>query len=50
MGSKLVVSKELKQNETARVLVADDDPSIRQLVSTIVLREGLEVDSVADGQ
>lgn len=34
---------------TARVLVADDDFSIRQLVCTIVRREGLEVDCVADG-
>jgi CheY-like chemotaxis protein len=33
----------------ARVLVADDDQSIRQLVCTIVKRERLEVDSVADG-
>jgi CheY-like chemotaxis protein len=32
-----------------RVLVADDDQSIRQLVSTIVKREGLLVDAVADG-
>lgn len=32
-----------------RVLVADDDPSIRNLVCTIVRREGLEVDSVSDG-
>ncbi len=32
-----------------RVLVADDDHSIRQLVSTIVKREGLFVDAVADG-
>lgn len=32
-----------------RVLVADDDYSIRQLVCTIVKREGLEVDCAADG-
>jgi CheY-like chemotaxis protein len=32
-----------------RVLVADDDPSIRQLLSTIVRREHFEVDSVGDG-
>lgn len=32
-----------------RVLVADDDFSIRQLVCTIVRREGLEVDCAADG-
>ncbi len=34
----------------ARVLVADDDQAIRQLVCTILQREGLEVDCVADGQ
>jgi two-component system, NtrC family, response regulator PilR len=33
-----------------RVLVADDDQAIRQLVCTIVKREGLEVDCAADGQ
>lgn len=33
----------------ARVLVADDDQAIRQLVCTILQREGLEVDCVADG-
>ena len=32
-----------------RVLVADDDQAIRQLMSTIVKREGLEVDIAADG-
>ena len=32
-----------------RVLVADDDQAIRQLVCTIIKREGLEVDCVADG-
>ena len=32
-----------------RVLVADDDPSIRQLLCTIVRRERFEVDCVADG-
>ncbi|MEA2164605.1 MAG: hypothetical protein QOK37_2732 [Thermoanaerobaculia bacterium] len=32
-----------------RVLVADDDQSIRQLVCTIVKREGLIVDAAADG-
>lgn len=32
-----------------RVLVADDDSSIRQLLSTIVRREGMDVDSVSDG-
>jgi len=33
-----------------RVLVADDDRSIRQLVCTIVKREGIAVDCVADGE
>ena len=38
------------QNPTkARVLVADDDQSIRQLVCTVVKREKFEVDCVADG-
>ena len=32
-----------------RVLIADDDPSIRQLVCTIMKRERLAVDCVADG-
>ena len=32
-----------------RALVADDDPSIRQLLCTIVRRERFDVDSVADG-
>ncbi|HWW62509.1 MAG TPA: response regulator [Thermoanaerobaculia bacterium] len=35
--------------ETPRVLVADDDAAIRQLVGTIIRREGLEADCVADG-
>src|SRR5215468_5134160 len=32
-----------------RILVADDDPSIRQLVCTIIKREGFEVDCAGDG-
>jgi CheY-like chemotaxis protein len=32
-----------------RVLVADDDQAIRQLVATIIRREGIEVDTAADG-
>ena len=32
-----------------RVLVADDDPSIRQLIGTIMRRESLDVDLAADG-
>lgn len=39
----------MSQEIQARVLVADDDQAIRQLVCTIVKREGLEVDCVADG-
>lgn len=35
--------------EKKRVLVADDDQSIRQLVCTIVRREQLDVDCAADG-
>ena len=34
---------------TARILVADDDQSIRQLLCTIVSRERFVVDCVADG-
>ncbi|HVR38436.1 MAG TPA: response regulator [Thermoanaerobaculia bacterium] len=33
----------------ARVLVVDDDSSIRRLLGTIIRRENLEVDCVADG-
>ncbi|HET7712913.1 MAG TPA: response regulator [Thermoanaerobaculia bacterium] len=32
-----------------RVLIVDDDPSIRQLVGTIVRREHLTVDTASDG-
>jgi DNA-binding response OmpR family regulator len=32
-----------------RILVADDDQSIRQLLGTIIRREGFDVDTVADG-
>jgi CheY-like chemotaxis protein len=32
-----------------RILVADDDQSIRQLLTTVIRREGFEVDAVADG-
>lgn len=35
--------------EKKRVLVADDDQAIRQLVCTIVRREDLDVDCAADG-
>lgn len=33
-----------------RILVADDDPSIRQLLRTIVEREGFQVDCTGDGR
>ena len=36
-------------NPEARILVADDDQSIRQLLGTIIEREGFPVDTVADG-
>ena len=39
----------MKHQVHPRVLVADDDQAIRQLVCTIVKREGLDVDCVADG-
>jgi two-component system, NtrC family, response regulator PilR len=39
----------MSQDIHPRVLVADDDQAIRQLVCTIVKREGLDVDCVADG-
>ena len=38
------------ESRTHRVLVADDDESIRRLVCTIVKRENLQVDCVGDGQ
>lgn len=38
-----------QMENAARVLVADDDQSIRQLVCTIVQREGFTVDCAADG-
>ncbi|HJT17471.1 MAG TPA: response regulator, partial [Thermoanaerobaculia bacterium] len=37
------------ENKRPRVLVADDDQSIRQLLCTIVRREQFDVDAVADG-
>ena len=37
------------ESRTHRVLVADDDQSIRRLLGTIVQREDLRVDCVADG-
>lgn len=40
----------MEHPKQTRVLVADDDQAIRQLVCTIVKREGLEVDCAADGQ
>ena len=38
-----------ERNHEPRVLVADDDPSIRRLVCTIMRREGLIADCVGDG-
>lgn len=35
---------------TPRILVADDDHSIRQLLCTIIEREGFQVDCVAGGR
>ena len=39
----------IRNSKTPQILVADDDQSIRQLVCTIVRREGFAVDCVADG-
>lgn len=39
-----------KQQSTPRILVADDDLTIRQLVCTLVKRDGYVVDCVSDGQ
>ena len=39
-----------ESNNETRVLVADDDQSIRQLVCTIIKREKIEVDCAADGE
>jgi len=36
-------------NRLTRILVADDDQSIRQLLGTVIRREGFEVDLVSDG-
>ena len=44
-----VMDHEPNEQRPTRVLVADDDQSIRQLVCTIVKREGVEVDSAGDG-
>jgi two-component system response regulator (stage 0 sporulation protein F) len=38
-----------KDLNDVRVLLADDDHAIRQLVTTIMRREGLEIDSAVDG-
>ena len=37
------------QQQKARILVADDDDSIRQLLCTIIRREGFEADCAGDG-
>ena len=44
-----LLSRDMAQLDKSRVLVADDDVSIRQLVKTIVRREGIEVDDASDG-
>ena len=41
---------EITENKVPRILVVDDDQSIRQLVCTIMQREKFTVDSAADGQ
>ncbi|HXH38782.1 MAG TPA: response regulator [Thermoanaerobaculia bacterium] len=43
------MTKKMQEAQHQRVLVADDDRSIRQLVSTIVKREHFTVDTAADG-
>ncbi len=43
------MTQQPSEEQRQRVLVADDDQSIRQLVSTIVKRERLAVDIAADG-
>ena len=43
------MTQQHEQEQRQRVLVADDDQSIRQLVSTIVRRESLSVDAASDG-
>jgi len=43
------MTQQHEQEQRQRVLVADDDQSIRQLVSTIVKREHFTVDAAADG-
>src|ERR1041384_5001895 len=41
--------KTIRRSEP-RILIADDDASIRQLLTTIVKRERLNVDSAVDGE
>jgi len=43
------MTQQHEQEQRERVLVADDDQSIRQLVSTIVKRESFTVDAASDG-
>jgi len=43
------MTQQHEQEQRQRVLVADDDQSIRQLVSTIVRREHFTVDAASDG-
>jgi CheY-like chemotaxis protein len=41
---------EVSQSQRTRVLIADDDDSIRRLMSKILRRAGFETTEVADGQ
>jgi len=43
------MSEQQQEDHRQRVLVVDDDQSIRKLVSTIIKREGFTVDTAADG-
>ncbi len=36
-------------NETGRILVVDDDPTVAEVVARYLLRDGYDVDCVADG-
>jgi CheY-like chemotaxis protein len=41
--------REIREDTPLRVLIADDDPSIRRLLETLVRREQIGVDSASDG-
>ena len=40
---------EIRDDAPRRVLIADDDPSIRRLLETLIRREQIGVDSASDG-